>query len=129
MNFRNLMIISAVLALGFGIGFLALPDFLASLYGLDLTRAGTFVARLLGVELAGYGILAWFLRHVLELHVQRLVLLAFFITDASGFILSLLSQLSGLMNPTGWSMVAIYLLFSIAFGYLYVAKANAQTVS
>ena len=126
MNFRNVMIVSGALALGFGTGFVVLPGPLASLYGLDLTESATFVARLLGVELAGFGILAWFLRNLIELHVQRLVLLAFFITDGSGFVVSLLYQLAGLMNALGWSIVLIYLFLSLAFGYLYITGTNAR---
>lgn len=119
------MVVSGALALVFGIGFLIIPRPLTSLYGLELTKSGTFVARLLGVQLAGYGILSWLLRNLIKFHTQRLVLLAFFITDAAGFVVSLLSQLAGLMNSLGWSIVLIYLLLSLAFGYLYIAGTNA----
>ena len=95
------MVVSGALALVFGIGFLIIPRPLTSLYSLELTKSGTFVARLLGVQLAGYGILSWLLRNLIEFHTQRLVLLAFFITDAAGFVVSLLSQLAGLMNSLG----------------------------
>ena len=125
MNFRNVMVVGGALAMVFGIGFLLIPGPLASLYGIELTSSSTFVARLLGVELAGYGILSWLLRNLIEFHVQRLVLLAFFITDATGFVVSVLSQLDGRMNSLGWSIVLIYLLLSLAFGYLYIAGTNA----
>ena len=124
MNFRNVMVVSGALALVFGIGFLVIPGPLASLYGLELTQSGTFVARLLGVELAGFGILAWLVRNLIEFHIQRLVLLAFFITDGAGFVVSLLAQLAGILNALGWSIVLIYLLLSLAFGYLYIAGTN-----
>ena len=77
MNFRNAMMLSAVLALGFGIGFALIPVPLASLYGLGLSESGAFIARLLGVALAGYGILSWLFRNVVELNIQSLVLMAF----------------------------------------------------
>ncbi|CAB1056396.1 hypothetical protein D1BOALGB6SA_1132 [Olavius sp. associated proteobacterium Delta 1] len=86
MNFKNLMVISTVLALGFGVGFLLLPGPLASLYGFTLNPSGVFIARLLGVELAGYGLLAWFIRNIVDTQIQRPILLAFFITDGIGFI-------------------------------------------
>jgi hypothetical protein len=125
MNFRNVMLVSGALALGFGIGFAIIPAPIASLYGLDLSVSGIFIARLFGVALAGYGILSWLFRNVTELHTQILVLLAFLITDGAGFFVSLVYQLDGLMNPMGWSIVLIYLFLSLTFGYLYFANRRA----
>jgi len=125
MNFRNVMMGSGTLALIFGAGFLIIPGPLATVYGLELNETGTFLARLLGAELAGYGILSWLIRDLVQFHIQRLVLITFFISDAAGFVVSLLSQLAGLMNALGWLIVLIYLLMSLAFGYLYITGANA----
>jgi hypothetical protein len=126
MNFKNLMVISAVLALVFGMGFLILPGPLASLYGLALSPSGVFIARLLGVELAGYGLLAWFIRNIVDAQIQRPILLAFFITDGIGFIVALLTQLAGLINTLGWMIVAVYLFLALCFGYLRFLKSNGS---
>ncbi len=126
MNFRNLMIVSAVLAFGFGIGFVLIPEPLASLYGLTLTPGGIFIARLLGVEFMGYGLLAWFVRNAKDSDACRAILLAFFVTDAVGFIVALLCQLSGIMNPVGWSIVGVYLLLALGFGYFRFVKLDAS---
>jgi hypothetical protein len=126
MNFRKLMIVSAALSIGFGVSFALIPRPLASLYGLALTPAGSFVARLLGVEFIGYGLLAWFVRNVADSEIRQAVLLAFFITDAMGFLVALLGQLSGLMNGLGWSIVGIYLLLAVGFGYLRFERSSAS---
>ena len=124
MTFRNLMIVSTVISLGFGVAFVLMPALLASLYGLGLTPAGTVMARLLGVEISGYGLLAWLLRNASDSEARRAILLAFFITDATGFVVSLLIQLAGLMNPLGWMIVGIYLFFAISFGYFRFVKSG-----
>ncbi len=126
MNFRNLMIVSTVLALTFGIAFVLIPEPLASLYGLTLTPAGTFIARLLGVEFVGYGLLAWFVRNAVDSEIRRAILLAFFITDGTGFIVALLGQLSGITNLLGWSIVGVYLLLAMGFGYFRFAYPSAS---
>jgi len=126
MNFKNIMIISTVLALGFGIGFLFIPAKLASLYGLTLSQSGIFIGRLLGAELAGYGFLAWFIRNLVDVKIQRPILLAFFITDGTGFIVSLLTQFAGMMNFLGWIIISVYLLLTLCFGYLRFRKQNVQ---
>lgn len=122
MTFRNLMIISVILALGFGIAFVLIPAPLGSLYGLRLTPAGIVMARLFGVELGGYGVLAWLVRHAVDSELRRAILLAFFITDVAGFLVSFVIQLSGLMNPLGWMIVGIYLMFATGFGYFRFVK-------
>jgi hypothetical protein len=120
------MLVSGVLALGFGLGFVLLPGPLAAIYGLELSPSGLYMARLLGVELTGFGLLAWLLRNLTTVSVQLSILLAFLITDGIGFVVSLLAQLAGLMNPLGWLIVLIYLLLSLAFGGLYVAGRRVQ---
>jgi hypothetical protein len=118
------MIVSAVLAASFGVGFLLFPQPLASLYGLDLTTDGAFIARLLGVEFIGYGLLAWFFRNEAHSNAGAAVLLAFFITDATAFIVSLVAQLSGIMNAFGWSLVGVYFLLAMGFGYFRFVKSG-----
>lgn len=120
------MLVSGVLALGFGLGFVLLPDPLATTYGLELSPSGLYMARLLGVELAGFGLLAWLLRNLTTVSVQQSILQVFLITDGTGFVVSLLAQLAGLMNLLGWLIVLIYLLLSLAFGSLYVAGRRVQ---
>jgi len=126
MNFRTLMIVSTLLALGFGIAFVVIPGPLAALYGLTLPPDGIFLTRLLGVEYMGYGLLAWFVRNAGDSQLRRAILLAFFITDATGFIVALLGQWSGVLNPLGWSIVGIYLLLATGFGYFrFVQRSEA----
>ena len=101
MNFRSLMMVSAALALAFGIAFVLLPQPTASLYGLAVTPVGIFLARLLGVEFMGYGLLAWFVQNAADSEARRSILLAFCITDAIGGLIALWGQVSGVMNPLG----------------------------
>ncbi len=124
MNIRNLMVVSAVLALGFATAFILVPEPVASIYGLALTPAGAFVARLLGVEFVGYGLLAWWVRNAADTELRRAILLAFFITDAAGFLVALVGQLSGVMNLLGWFIVGIYLLLAVGFGYFRMVKPS-----
>jgi len=124
MNFRTCMIVSTLLALGFGIAFVVIPGPLAALYGLTLPPDGIFLTRLLGVEYMGYGLLAWFVRNAGDSQLRRAILLAFFITDATGFIVALLGQWSGVLNPLGWSIVGIYLLLATGFGYFRFAQRS-----
>jgi hypothetical protein len=45
-----------------------------------------------------------------------------FAYDAVALLVSLILQLSGVMNLLGWSIVAIYLFFTIGFGYFLLPQ-------
>ena len=104
MSLKTFLIVSAVLALGFGIVFLLLPLQMAALYGLEPGPEGAFIARHMAIDIAGYGLLAWLLRNDAKTETMRRVLLGFFIIDAVGFVLAITNQLSGGMNALGWSI-------------------------
>jgi hypothetical protein len=58
--------------------------------------------------------------------VRRAIILALFIYDAIGFIVSLIAVLSGVLNPFGWFIVATYLFFTLGFGYLLMAEKSTS---
>ncbi len=126
MTFRYMAIFSAVLALGLGIALVLIPEPLVLLYGLTLPPAGIFIARLLGAEFIGYGLLAWFVRDAVDSELRRAILLVIFATDAIGFVVALLVQLSGLMNLLGWSIVGIFLLLALGYGYFRFVKPGVS---
>jgi len=41
-------------------------------------------------------------------------------------VASLLAVLSGILNPLGWFIVAVYLFFTLGFGYLLLPKKAAS---
>lgn len=118
MNFRNLMIVSAVAAIGFGAGFIMAPSQLTALFGMASTPTTDFAFRLYATALIGIGVLAWLVREVEDDDNQKPVLTALFITDFAGFLVMLYAQLTGLMNALGWAVAILLLLLSAAYAYL-----------
>ena len=119
MNFKFLMIITTIATIGFGTGFILAPKALSSLYGLSSTPSIEFTLRLYATALLGIGVLAWLFRHLQNRNTQKPILLAFLIIDFGGFLVTLFANLAGLMNLLGWSLVGIFLIFSVAYAYLY----------
>ena len=126
MKLSTLMVINAVVAFIFGIAFLCVAGTLLSLYGITVSPGGLIVARLFGAALLGFAILTWFARNAEESEARRAIVLALFISEAVGFIVALLGQLSGAVNALGWSTVAIYLLLALGFGYFQFIKRSAS---
>lgn len=124
MRFKTLMVIKAVVCLGFAPLLLFLPSQLLGLYGTAFSSAAALAARLYGASLVGNLMLTWFARNAEESATRRAIILDLFVYDAVGLLASLLIQLSGGMNLLGWSIVAIYLFFTIGFGYFLLPQGK-----
>lgn len=126
MNFHTLMIATAFATIAFGSGFIIAPVLISSLYGLPSTATSEFALRMYATALIGIGLLAWLFRQSQNRDIQKPLLLAFFVTDFSGFLVAFFAKLVGMMNSFGWSLVALLLLFSAAFAYLLFAQQTTR---
>ncbi|MFC2036667.1 hypothetical protein ACFLYD_01680 [Chloroflexota bacterium] len=124
MKLSTLMVVKAVVCLGFGIALLAIPGPLMSLYGITLDEGGILVARLYGASLMGNLMLTWFSRNDPGSEALRAAVLGLFVYDAVGLIVTLIAMFSGVMNALGWSVVAIYLVFTVGYGYFQFVKPS-----
>ncbi len=127
MKFQTLMIIKAAVCLALGVPILLAPDFVYSFFGLSLAAAGAFAAREYGASLIGNLMITWFARKATESESRRAIILGLCVYDALGFLVALAAQLAGLLNPLGWSVVAIYLFFAVGFGYFLVNRPQPVT--
>jgi hypothetical protein len=122
MGFKILMVIKAVVCLAFGVLLLLLPSQLLSLYGMSFSSAAAFTARAYGASMLGNLMLTWFARNAEESPVRRAIVLDLFVYDAVGLLATLALQFSGTFNLLGWSIVAIYLFFTVGFGYFLLRR-------
>jgi hypothetical protein len=126
MKFKTLMVIKAVVCLVFGIPLVVLPGALLSFLGTTIGPGGTFTAREYGAALFGNLMLTWHARNAGESDARSAIILALFVYDAIGFVVSLLAQLSGVLNPLGWFIVVVYLFFTLGFGYFLIVKPSVS---
>jgi len=122
MKFKTLMVIKAVVCLGFGPLLLFFPGPLLTLLGSSFGPGAAITAREYGAALLGNFMLTWFARNAQESVARRAIVLNLFVYDAIAFVAMLLIQLSGGMNLLGWGIVAIYLFFAIGFGYFLMPQ-------
>ena len=122
MKLSTLMIIKAIVCLGFGIAILFFPNLLFSLFGVILGAAGLFIAREYGASLMGNLALTWYARNAEESKARRAIILDLFVYDAIGFVVALVFTLNGTLNVLGWGVVALYLFLAIGYGYFWLAK-------
>ena len=117
------MAAKAIVVLLFGLGFILAPVFLASIYGMKLDPAGTLMARLFGTAFILESIVLWFARNgAISEKPVRGVVIAVVVSNAIGFIVTLLATLAGVWNALGWLSVGLYLVFGLAFAYYLFKK-------
>jgi len=128
MAFRTLLVIKAVVCLFFGPILLFVPGLLFNLLGASLGAGGTFTARIYGAAVFGTMVLTWLARNAAETRARHAILLDLFVYDGIGFVVTLLSVVSGVLNPLSWGIAVVYLFFTLGSGYLLLthqAEAGA----
>ena len=126
MKLKQLLIIHAVIALVNGVIFLIIPVQYLSFFGVEISGPDDiFINRLFAAALLTYALVAWFARNADFSEARQAILLGYFIPIAIGFIITLVGQLSGIMNLFGWSLVALYLTMATGYGYFYFIEPSA----
>jgi hypothetical protein len=125
MKLSSFLVVKAVISLVFGIIFALMPAVAMSLYGATLDPAGVMMTRFLGACLIGIGLICWLDRDADPKALQGITL-ALCIGDTVGFLVALVSQLSGLVNALGWVNVIIWLLLALGLGYFRFLKPTTS---
>jgi len=126
MRIKHLMIVKAIVCFGFGLPMLLVPIQLMAVYGLELDINGVVMARLCGGVLLGNMLLTWFARNDTGSTTLHAAVLYLFVYDGINFGVTLWATLSGIMSIMGWSAVAIYLFFTLSFGFALFRKVRTS---
>ena len=128
MKLKTLMIINAIVAIGFGVTFVIVPAQAYSCYNITADEQLIYMGRLFGSALIGFALLTWMARNAADSDARKAIVYALFTADCIGFVVALIGQLSNVVNALGWSTVAVYLLLALGFGYFQFFKsAPSQT--
>jgi hypothetical protein len=121
------LMISAVVAGLFGLGFVLVPGFMFSIYGIASAPASVLGFRLFGSALIAIGVLTWLLRDSTDWLAARALLLSVAVGNVIGLLLVLFATVNGTLSGMGWSAVLIYLLLLIGEGY-FLSRGPASTL-
>jgi hypothetical protein len=125
MKLSTFLSIVGVVAILFGIGFVAAPAEVLAQYGITADRYAAFMSRLFGAALMNVGLIVWFARNIVDSSGRQSIVLAGLVGDAVGFIVALQGQMNGVANALGWSTVLIYGLFALGFAYFQFAPKSS----
>ena len=122
MKFKTLMITKAIVCLGFGPLLLFFPGQLLNFLGTSFGPGAALTSREYGATLFGNLFLTWLARNAEDSVARRAIIWALFIYDAIALVATLFIQLSGGLNIFGWGIIAVYLFFTIGFGYFLLPQ-------
>jgi len=125
MNFKTLMIIKAVVCLGFGPLLLFVPGELLNFLGTSYGPGAALTGREYGATLMGNLMLTWFARDAEKSIARKAIILHLFVYDAVALIVTLAIQLSGGLNVFGWGIIFVYFFFTIGFGYFLIQERKS----
>ena len=124
MKFKTLMIIKAIVCLGFAPLLLFFPGWILNLLGTTYGpgAGATLTANAYGATLFGTVLLTWFARDAGKSIARKAIIIHLFVYDAIALVATLILQLTGGLNVLGWGIVFVYLFFTVGFGYFLIQE-------
>lgn len=125
MSYKLLFVLSAIVAVIFGLGFLIVPDRALPLLGTTEQYASTiFAARFFGFALFGLGLVLWFAKDASDEKVQRNLGIANLIISVVGLVMSLYATMAGnaVIRTNVWVPIVLFLLGGLAYGFMIFLK-------
>lgn len=125
MSYKMLFVLSAIVAILFGLGYLIVPDRALPLLGTTEQYASTlFVARFFGFAAFGFGLMLWFAKDVADEKVQRGFGMANLVVSVVGLVLSLYAIMSNnaVIRSNVWVPIVLFLLGGLAYGFMIFIK-------
>ena len=124
MKLKTLLVINAVVTVVFGVAFICVPSQVYPQYGIEPNLNLNYMGQLFGAALLAIAVLSWLVRNTTDSVARRAVVVAFFVGDTVGFVVSVIAQFRGAMNALGWSVVVIYLLLALGFASFTFKKST-----
>jgi hypothetical protein len=125
---NTLFLVYLIVEAIFGIGFLFIPDLVMGPMGVTLDETSTSLARMFGSLLISIPVLVFFARKSSSTEFKRGVIYCCFIYLLASTVILVITQIAGLMNAMGWSIVILHLVFMLWFGYYLLKPGKMGSV-
>ena len=124
---NTLFLVYLIVEAIFGIGFLFVPGLMMDPMGVTLDETSTTFARLFGSLIISIPVLLFFARKSASIEFKRGVVYCIFIYLLGSTIILLITQIKGLMNAMGWSIVFLHLVFLLWSGYYLIKQVTRDS--
>jgi hypothetical protein len=125
MNYKLVVMLNAIVALAFGVGFLVVPATVLKFYGTETTVPVQVVARFFGSALFGLGLVLWFAKDVADPNVQKNFGYAMLVSNILGLILAIYGS-TLVIRANAWIAILIYVLLGLGYVFLLFLKPRMK---
>jgi hypothetical protein len=130
MSLRTVALVTGVIGILYGLGFLVVPAPILAVLGVQLPEAGLLVARLFGANLTALGVIDVLARNSLDTaarpeNARNAIVSGNVISSALSALLALWGVVAGLTNELGWGNVVLAALIAVAWGYTGFARSSS----
>jgi FtsH-binding integral membrane protein len=125
MSYKVLFVLSAIVAVIFGLGFLIVPDRVLPLFGTTETHVALiFTARFFGFASLGLGLVLWFAKDVSDAKIQKNLGVAMLVVSVVGFVLSIVGTMDGskVIRANVWVPIALFALSGLGYAFMIFLK-------
>ena len=117
---NTLFLVYLIVEAIFGIGFIFIPGPLMGPMGVTLDETSTTFARMFGTAIVSIPVLLFFARKSANTEFKRGAVYLLFTYMFASTIILLITEIKGLMNAMGWSIVILHLMFLLWSGYYLI---------
>jgi len=117
---NTLFLVSMIVEAIFGIGFIFIPGLLMGPMGVTLDETSTTFAKMFGTAIVSIPVLLFLARKSVNIEFKRGAVYLFFTYMFGSTIILMITEIKGLMNSMGWSIIVLHLVFLIWAGYYVV---------
>lgn len=126
MKVKQLLIISAIALLVFGLGFLLAPMWTMAFFDVDLGAGGGMMAQLVGGTFLGLAVINWRGSTYVVADDVRPLIWGNMVLNILGFVVIFLKILDGLGNWLAWLPAVLYLVLGLAYLYSLLDKRTYE---
>lgn len=129
MSYKVMFVLSALVALIFGLAFLFVPDIALTQFGTtDAVEATRWASRFFGFASFGLGLVLWFAKDVADEKIQKNFGVAMFVVSIVGFVLSIFGSMAGnaVIRVNAWAPIALFALSGLGYGFMLFLKPKMK---
>ena len=126
LTFKLVTTINSGLMFLTSIPFLVTPQLILEVFEVEYadTAAMQSLGRLFGITLLSLSLTLWIIKDLESSKLRRNFTVVFIIQSGLGFTITLLQQITNMVNVLHWPITIIYLLLTLAYTYFFMEHSR-----
>jgi len=129
MSYKLLFVLSAIVGVIFGLGFLIVPALVLPFFGTtDAVEATYWVARFFGFSTLAFGLVIWFAKEITDAKSQKGLGISMLIVSVIGFALAIAGNAAGnaVIRANSWVPITLFALSSLGYAFMVFIKPKMK---